>query len=157
MVKELRLRKIDTMENANVYAPTFMAAFNQKFAKAPRNPKDMHRPLNEHDSLDGAMCHKEERTLSSSLTLRYDKVLFILDKTDLALSLARKRVTVCDYPDGTLEVQYDGVTLPYRTFDKLRTVNRAEVVENKRLDAVLEFVAAEQAKREVKRSAKAPR
>ncbi len=44
----------------------------------------MHRPLAEHENLDGAMCRKEFRTLSQALTLRYDKVLFILDPTDFA-------------------------------------------------------------------------
>ncbi len=52
----------------------------------------MHRPFQEYDSLDGAMCHKENRTLSKSLTLRYDKVLFILEPSDLARRLARRRL-----------------------------------------------------------------
>lgn len=158
LVKELRLQKIDCIRDANTFAPAFMLDYNNRFAKEPRNPKDIHRPFTEHDSLDGAMCHKEERTLSNTLTLRYDKVLFILEICDLALSLARKRVTVCDYPDGRLEIQSpQGITLSYRTFDKLRSVNRAEVVENKRLDHVLDFIATHQEAREAKRSQKAPR
>ena len=91
------------------------------------------------------------------MTLRYDKVLFILEPSDLARSLARKRVTICDYPDGRLEVQYDGVALPYRTFDTLQSVRRTEVVENKRLDSTLEMIAAMQAERDEKRSQKSPR
>lgn len=79
LVKELRLRDINTIEDANAYVLIFMEEFNTKFGKEPRNPKDMHRPLSEHDSLDGSMCHKAKRTLSGSLTLRYDKVLFILE------------------------------------------------------------------------------
>ena len=157
LVKELRLRDISTIEDANAFIPAFTADFNQRFGKVAHNPRDMHRPLSEHDSLDGAMCNKVERTLSNTLTLRYDKVLFILDKAILALGLTRKKVTVCDYPDGRVEIQFDGVSLPYRTFDKLRSVNRAEIVDNKRLDAVLEYVATEQAKRELKRSGNAPR
>lgn len=157
LVKELRLRDISTIEDANAYVLVFTEEFNAKFGKLPRNPKDMHRPLSEHDSLDGAMCHKAQRTLSGSLTLRYDKILFILDPSDLAISLVRRKVTVCDYPDGRLEIQHNGICLPYRTFDKIRTVNRAEIVENKRLDAALEMVAAIQAKRDVKRSGNAPR
>lgn len=54
---------------------------------------------------------------------------------------------------------YDKVQLycpPYRTFDTLRSVNRAEVVENKRLGPALELIAAMQAEREVSRSQKAP-
>ncbi len=118
LVKELRLEGIDDIQAANAFVPKFIADFNNRFAKEPRNAKDMHRPFTEHDSLDGAMCHKEQRTLSNTLTLRYDKVLFILETSDLAISLARKRVTVCDYPDVRLEIQSDqGVTLPYTTFD----------------------------------------
>ena len=80
-----------------------------------------------------------------------------MEPSELVTGLPRKRVTVCDYPDGRLEIQYDGVTLPYRTFDKLRSVNRAEVVENKRLGPALEMIAAIQAEREVSRSGNAPR
>ena len=137
--------------------PEFVESYNAKFAKEPHNPKNMHRPFTEHDSLDSAMCHKEQRTLSGTLTLRYDKVLFILEPSDFATGLARKRVTICDYPDGRLEIQYDGITLPYRTFDKLQSVNRAEVVENKRLGSALEMIAATQVEREVSRSKAAPR
>lgn len=121
LVKELRLRGIDTIAAANAYAPEFMADFNRRFGKAPRNPKDMHRPFAAHENLDGAMCRKEIRKLSQSLTLRYDKVMFILDPTDLATALAGKKVIVCDYPDGRLEVTHEGTSLPYRTFDTLRS------------------------------------
>lgn len=158
LVKEMRLRDISTIKAANAFMPEFIEHYNSKFAKEPHNPKDMHRPFTEHECLDGAMCHKEQRTLSHTLTIRYDKVLFTLEPSDLSRSLARQRVTVCDYPDGRLEIQSpEGITLPYRTFDKLRSVNRAEVVENKRLGHVLDFIAAEQSKREVKRSGNAPR
>ncbi len=157
LVKELRLRGISDIKTANAFMSEFMESYNAKFAKEPHNPKDVHRPFTEHESMDGAMCHKKHRTVSGTLTLRYDKVLFILEPTELARSLTRKRVTVCDYPDGRLEIQYDGVTLPYRTFDKLQSVNRAEVVENKRLSHVLNFIANKQVERDVKRSQKAPR
>ncbi|MES4992489.1 hypothetical protein ABVB70_19340 [Agrobacterium radiobacter] len=97
------------------------------------------------------------QTLSQALTLRYDKVLFILDPTDMAKSLAGKKVIVCDYPDGRLEIMNAGFTLPYTTFDKLRSVHRAEVVENKRLDDMLSIVAEMQAGREQQRSKSGPR
>jgi hypothetical protein len=84
-------------------------------------------------------------------------VLFILDPTDLAKRLAGKKVVVYDYPDGRLEIVHEGTALSYRTFDKLRSVNRAEIVGNKRLDAALTMVAEMQAGRELKRSQRAPR
>ncbi len=157
LVKELRLRNINTIEAANLYTPEFIADFNNRFGKDPRNPKDMHRPLGAHESLDGAMCRKEVRTLSQSLTLRYDKVLFILNPTEQATSLAGKKVIVCDYPDGRLEIMHESFSLSYRTFDKLRSVHRTEVVENKRLDDMLLIIAKMQAGREQQRSKSGPR
>ena len=157
LVKELRLRNISTLEAANAYMPKFVEAFNTKFAKPPRNEKDAHRPLTRHDNLDNSMCVKSERTLSNSLTLLYDKVLFIVEPNDITAELTRKRVTVCDYPDGRIEIEYRGVLLPYKTFDKIREVNRAEIVENKRLGLALELAAKMQAEREIKRSQRTPR
>jgi hypothetical protein len=71
----------------------------------------MHRPLAAHENLDRAICRKKVRTLS--LTLRYDKVLFILDPTEPATSLAGKKVIVCDYPVGHLEFIHESFSLPY--------------------------------------------
>lgn len=157
LVKELRLRGINTIEAANAYAPEFIVDFNARFGKQPRNPKDMHRPLADHENLDGAMCRKEVRTLSQSLTLRYDKVLFILEPTERAKTLVRQKLIVCDYPDGRLEIMHEGVTLPYKIFDTLRSVHRPAVVENKRLDDMLRLVAEMQVGRELQRSQRGPR
>lgn len=151
LVKELRLQSINTIDTANAFMPEFIADFNARFAKEPRNPKDVHRPLCEHENLDKAMCRKEARTVSQSLTLRYEKVMFILDPTDYAKRLPRQKVIVCDYPDGRLEILHEGSVLPYRTFDTVRSVNRAALVENKRLDDILTVVAEMQEGREQQR------
>ncbi|MCP3728790.1 ISNCY family transposase, partial [Paraburkholderia sp. CNPSo 3272] len=45
LVKELRLRGISTLAEANAYAPSFMAAYNARFAKPPKSEFDAHRPL----------------------------------------------------------------------------------------------------------------
>ena len=114
-----------------------MADYNVRFAKPPANGKDLHRPLRDEDKLEDAFAWKEERTLSRALTLQYDKVVFVLAPTDQAKAAIGKRVTVLDYPDGRLSIRYKGVELAYRTFDKLRQVSQAEIIENKRLSAAL--------------------
>jgi len=53
----------------------------------------------------------------------------------------RQRVTVVDYPDGRLAIRYRGLDLPYTTFDKLRQVSQASIVENKHLGAVLSHIS----------------
>src|SRR3954454_8535355 len=71
--------------------------------------------------------------------------------------LARKRVTVFDYPDGRLAIKHNGRELPYRTFDRRQQVNQAAVVENKRLGPVLAYIAERQKELDMGRSKKAPR
>jgi hypothetical protein len=126
LVKEMRLCGIDNIAAGNAFLPAFIDDYNARFAKAPLEDRDVHRPLAGHDDLDDAFAWKEERTVSMNLTLQYDQVLFILEPTGIARSLARKRVTVIDYPDGRLAIRYDGIDLSYRTFDKRQQVNCRE-------------------------------
>ena len=55
----------------------------------------------------------------------YDKVIFILEPSEPAKAAIGKYVTVFDYPDGRLVIRYNGIDLPYRTFDKVRQVDEA--------------------------------
>lgn len=45
LIKEMRLQKLNTIEDANGWLPYFIADFNDRFAKAPKFPKDLHRPF----------------------------------------------------------------------------------------------------------------
>jgi hypothetical protein len=107
--------------------------------------------------LEDIFAWKEERTVTYNLTLQYDKIVFLLEPNEITRPLARQRVTVIDYPDGRLAIRHNGVDLPYRTYDKLRRVTQAAIVENKRLGEVLAYVAQIQQERDEQRSAKAPR
>jgi hypothetical protein len=157
LVKELRLAGAATLAEGNTLLPAFMVDYNARFAKPPANQKNLHRPLRAGDDLDDAFAWKEERTLSQALTLQYDKVLFILEPTDQAKAAIGKRISVVDYPDGRLVIRYKGIELAYRTFDKLRQVSQAAIVENKQLGAALAFIREQQLARAEARSRKAPR
>jgi hypothetical protein len=156
LVKELRLAGVSTIEAANALLPTFVADYNARFAKAPRLAENLHRQPAAHDDLDEALTWREERTVTGSLTLHYNKVLFLLEPSEVARSLARKRVSVHEFPDGRLAIRHEGLDLPYRTFDKLRRVDQAAVVENERLGAVLAHIRDRQAETARKRNRHAP-
>ncbi len=49
-----------------------------------------------------------------------------------------------DYPDGTIAIQYGHRKLEFKIFDKLADVDQGQIVDNKRLGAVLKFVQAKQ-------------
>ena len=157
LVKELRLRGVSTIAAGNEFLPGFLADYNIRFGKEPCNPKDLHRPLSTDDDLTDVFAWREERTVSTSLTLQYDKVVFLLEPNEITRELRRKRVTVIDYPDGRLAIRYRGLDLPYRTFDKLRQVSQATIVENKHLGAVLSHIRERQIERAEARSQSAPR
>ena len=143
-MKELRLAGVSTMEAGNAFLPTFMADYNARFAKAPFNEKDLHRPMQPRDRLDEAFTWRAERTLSQSLTLQYDNILFMIEASEFAQAAIGQRVEVVDFPDGRLEVRFKGRSMPYRTFDRLRRVTETAVLENKRLSGLLTLIRQDQ-------------
>lgn len=156
LVKELRLRKICTIDEGNLFVEEFKQSYNEKFAKVPFNDKDVHRPLTTHDCLEDSFSWQEERTVTNSLTVQYDKVVYLLDPKMTPTDIRRKKVKVFDYPDGMIEIRYKGLPLSYSVFDKAKQIKSASIVSNKRLGEVLKFAQEQQTKRDIERSKKAP-
>ncbi len=156
LVKEMRLRGISSIEEGNEYLPEFITAFNVKFKKEPLNDKDLHRLLMKHEDLNEIFCWQEKRTLSNSLTVQYDKVVYLIKDSVETRKLARKKVTVFDYHDGTIKIKHNNTALPYSVFDKIHKVNQGSIVDNKRLGRVLGFIKEQQNEKDEKRSAKCP-
>jgi len=157
LVKELRLRGISTIADANQFMPQFIEAFNVKFAKPPFNATNLHRPVRDDEDLDFIFSWQEERTITNSLTVQYDRVVYLLDPNhQIQDDLRRKRVTIYDFPDGTVDIRYKGFPLTFSVFDKVRQVKQAEIVSNKRLGAALRLAQEIQAENPVRRSASAP-
>jgi hypothetical protein len=145
LVKELRLAGISTVAAANAWLPGFITDYNSRFARDPSNAKDLHRPLSAGEDLDEILAWREERTVTHNLTLHYDRMMLVLDPTPLARGLVRKKVVVVNYTDGRFAVQFNGMPLSFRVFDKIRTVDPGTIVENKRLGAALALVKQQQA------------
>lgn len=157
LVKELRLAGANDIDAGNALLPAFMADYNRRFAKPARIYKDLHRPLAPRDDLGGSFAWRVERTVTQSLTVQYDRVMFILEPNEITRALPRKKLTVYDFPDGRIEVRHRGLALPYRTFDRITRVDQGGIVENKRLSEALEMCRAMQAELPPKlRSLKAP-
>jgi hypothetical protein len=145
LVKELRLANIAGIAAANTWLPVFIDDYNRRFGRAPSNAKDLHRPLSAKDDLGEILTWREQRTVTRNLTLHYDRMMLILEPTPQARALARKTVEVVNYPDGRFAVRHMGRNLPFRVFDKIRTVQPGAIVENKRLTEVLAHVQRQQA------------
>jgi transposase len=156
LVKELRLRGISTAAGANAYAPAFMANYNARFAKPPKSGFDAHRPLRADENLDLVLTWREPRKVSKSLTVRYDRVTYLLNDTPGHRKLIGRYIEVWEYPDGRIELRADGHALSCRQYDRLTEVDQGAVVEHKRLGHVLQVSQVIQAQRDNSRIGKAP-
>ena len=156
LVKELRLRGINSMEAANAFAREFIDDYNERFAKLPRNNHNAHRPLRSDENLDLIFAWREPRRVSKSLTFQFDKMLYLLADTPEHRKLAGHYIDVYHYPDGRIEPRTNGVALTFTTYDKLSEVNQGAIVDNKRLGHVLQLAQYVQEKRDNTRSLSLP-
>lgn len=129
LVKELRLRGISSVDAANEYADEFMDDYNRRFAKVPRHDFDVHRPLEHDDDLAAFFTWREPRRVSKSLTVQYDKVLYLIEDSEISRKAIWKYIEVWHYPDGRKELRLNGVTLPYSTYDRLSEIDQGAIVD----------------------------
>ena len=156
LVKELRLRGIDTQEAANAYAPHFIADYNKRFGKMPKSDFDAHRMLHHDEDLALILTHRVARCVSNALTVQYDRVIYLLDDTPANRGLIHRYLDVYEYPDGRIEIRVDGSALSYRCYDRLSEIDQGAVVEHKRLGHVLQVAQQVQQERDNRRAADAP-
>lgn len=76
LIKEMRLRGICTIEEANKFLPEFMEEYNRKFGKESRTAEDAHRPLRREDDLERLFARRTTRKLSKSLSFQYEGVCY---------------------------------------------------------------------------------
>jgi transposase InsO family protein len=141
LIKEMRLEGICSIAEANAWLPCFIEQFNQKFGKCARNSKNLHRPLTEATTeLDDIFTWQELRKVTKSLTITYDKCIYLLEATELNQRLAGQYILFLEYPDGTVAILHEGRKLNYSIFNKLAGLQQNEIVENKRLSSVLAHI-----------------
>lgn len=133
-----------------------MADYNRRFAKAPRHDFDVHRPLENDDDMAASFTWREQRRVSKSLTVQYDKVLYLIEDNELSHRSIGKYIEFWHYPDGRKELRLNGVILPYSTYDRLQEIDQGAIVDNKRLGRTLEFSKLVQDKRDNNRSQALP-
>ena len=156
LVKELRLRGINTREAANAFAPNFIAGFNARFAKPPRRDFDAHRPVRGDEDLELVFTWRLQRKVSLSLTLQHERVIYLLQDTAANRKLIHRYIDVYEYPDGRIELRADGANLAYERYDRLPQVDTAAIVENKRLSHALQTAQLIQSHRDDRRSSNTP-
>ncbi|MBU2772291.1 transposase, partial [Acidithiobacillus caldus] len=119
LVKELRLAGISDIDAANAFLPSFIKAYNARFAAAPQNATDAHRPVL-HDALelDLIFSLQSHRKLSKNLTLQYKNREYQLTGQGKGYRLRGAQITVCEAFDGNVTLLHQGKALPYRILNE---------------------------------------
>lgn len=154
LVKELRLRGICDMVAGQAYLPEFKADHNRRFARLPQNSFDAHRPMRDHEVLDEIFTVQDRRKVSGGLTLNHKRVLYVLEDTVENRKLRGHHLTVHENQDGEITIRHAGRVIRHRAHAKDEArISQGDIVENKRLDAALSWIAERQRERDVEQLA----
>jgi transposase InsO family protein len=120
LVKELRLDGIDNIEAANAWCETYVARYNERFARAPVSELDKHTPLHIEDDLELILTNRETRKLTKQLTLQHASRMLLLNDTLDARSLIGQPIAIHTYADGRVELRANRQVFGYTS----QTVSR---------------------------------
>ena len=109
LVREMRLQRVKSVEEANAFLDVYLPKHNKKFRKQARQGADLHRPALHARELDRIFCIREERTVKNDFTIAYDGRLYQIEQTTRA-----KKVIVEQRLDGSLHITHKGQDLHYR-------------------------------------------
>ncbi len=141
LTKELRLGGLSSLATANAYLPEFIAAYNQRFAVAPRSTESAHRPLVKGEDLERVLTLCERRTLSKNLTLSYHSVIYQIKTRRSAYTLRGAHVEVREKSNGEITIEYKQRPLEYTIYSE-QEQQQAKVVEAKLLQPATARAAA---------------
>lgn len=117
-VKELRLKKVKTIEGANaVLEAGFIDKLNQKFEKQPRNSQSAHRPLNEID-LNQIFCWEYKRTVQNDWTFSFINKIHQIKKSYGNTVKPRVKIEIRKHLDGSISAWHQGNRLSIVEIEK---------------------------------------
>lgn len=145
LVKEMRLRKISTIEEANAFLPSFIEQYNQQFSVAPENAEDAHRPLyHSPDSLRRVLSIHTERKLSKNLEFSLNRDIYQIITPGKGYRLRHKTITICEHIDGSKEVWDGESSLEFRMLE--RKLQTPAVIDTKEIQGYVDELAKETSK-----------
>jgi transposase len=141
LIKEMRLAGVSSIDEAQAFADGFLERWNARFAVAPRQTEDAHRPWSGSKAdLAEALARREERTLSKALTFSAGAIRYAVKTQGPGMALRGAKVTLLHMLDGTLRVRFKDRDLAFTPFKSLPVPPPVE--DDKTLDARLDAVIA---------------
>lgn len=109
LVKEMRLRGIKTIEEANKFLDEYLPLYNRKFAVKPKGKENLHRDIPKGLNLHNVLCIKTERALRNDFTIAHNKRLYqIEDKVKAEKVIVEERI------NGSMVITHNGTCLKFK-------------------------------------------
>lgn len=109
LVKEMRLRGIRTIQEANRFLEEYLPGYNERFAVCPKRKDNLHRPVGRGVNLDEILCLKTKRVLRKDFTVAHNCKLYQVEDY-----ITTPKVIVQDRLDGSVHITYKNRTLRFR-------------------------------------------
>lgn len=119
LVKELRLKNIDNIVDANKYLKDeFLPNFNEKFEVSAKEQGDLHTPLNFKESLTQIFTVRSERQVNNDFTVRFKNRWFQLDEVQPVTVLQKSKAVIEEYLNGELKIRQKDKHLNFKEINK---------------------------------------
>jgi len=120
LVKELRLAKVTTMEEANKFLKNYIPKFNAKFAVVPNRKNNLHKkPTNELTKrLSQIFSVQDRRIINNDYTIMFKNRFYQLDEIQPVTVYKKDAVTMEEHLDGSLKISYKNHYLNYTVLPK---------------------------------------
>ena len=109
LVKELRLLKIRTLEEANTFLTSYWPKYNQKFRVVAASEGDLHRPIPADRILARILCIHEGRVVRNDGTITYEGKFYQIEE-----DTGTRKVVVEERTDGTFHIMDQDRSLKHR-------------------------------------------
>ena len=134
LVKEMRLKGIsDKKEATRFFREEYIPFHNSKFAVAPREKANLHKPLLATDDLSKIFTIRSERIVTKDLIVRYKNTRYqLLPEEGLRYTLRHAAITVEENRKGKVNFIYKDKTIAHKIAVKeVKQANPVQVASSK--------------------------
>ncbi len=109
LVKDMTIRGIITIEEANKFLETYMTFHNKRFAFKPKEQRDLHREVPKGLNLDKILCIRTERALRNDCTIAHNGKLYQIQE-----AVKSKKVLVEERVNGRMLITHNDDSLQFK-------------------------------------------
>lgn len=133
LIKEMRIQKINSIEEANRFLPQFIEDYNNRFGKEPRDIENAHRPMREEDDLERIFARRSTRKLSKNLSFQYEGLAYQIQPQN-PNRFRSTHVNILERPGRPILIECRGQELPYTQWEETFH-GKPKVLDSKELEA----------------------